>query len=265
MSNFLETEHLARGADGTDVKQSVAHIGQRGPPLPVGVDLGVLTVLTDVVIKRLSSGRERRDDEVMLVGTAVGEHDGGLVVAAKEIEHVGGKRVVEVGAPECAMVFGVFDDGTRVANEGSVDPELAGDGQGASIAPASAEDRPYSGLGGASHRRGRPRPQCSIRAQQRPVHIECQDLIVRDCHDSYQNVIFARPSIENPVNHAPALDAIRPGVLIVCDGKSRGQGQSSWGQILRDHVSNEQTMFPLADAVCIVLVIAMIRSPVSED
>jgi hypothetical protein len=41
-------------------------------------------------------------------------------------------------------------------------------------------------------------------------------------------VIFGRTSIENPVNHALPLDAIQPGVLIVCDGKSRGQGQSIW-------------------------------------
>ena len=95
----------------------------------VNADLGVFTVLTDVVIKRLSPGRECGNDEVVFVWTAIGEHDGGLIVAAKEIKHVSRQRVVKVGAPNRAMVFGVLDDGTRVANQGGVDPKLPRDGQ----------------------------------------------------------------------------------------------------------------------------------------
>ena len=83
------------------------------------------------------------------MGTAVGEHDGGLIVAVKEIEHVGGERGVEVGAPQGAVVVGVLDDGPRVAYQGGVDAELLGDRLRASIAAARAEYRPESRPGAA--------------------------------------------------------------------------------------------------------------------
>ena len=59
-------------------------------------------------------------------GAAVGEQDGGLIVIAKEPEHVGRERAVEIGAPESGVVRGVLDDRTRVANQRGVDPKLLG-------------------------------------------------------------------------------------------------------------------------------------------
>ena len=73
-------------------------------------------------------------------------------------------RGLEVGAPESAVVPGVLDDGSRVAHDGSVDAELAGDRQRAPVAAAGAQDRLDAGACRAGHCIARARPHGSVRA-----------------------------------------------------------------------------------------------------
>ena len=97
---------------------------------PVGVDLGVLAVLDDVIVERVAARGERRDDEVEVVRIAIGEDDRRLIVAAEQREDVGGQLGLEVGAPERAMVGRVLDDGPRVAHQRGVQAQLLGDRPG---------------------------------------------------------------------------------------------------------------------------------------
>ena len=75
-------------------------------------------------------------------------------------------------------------------------PSWPSDWQGPSIASTRAEHRPDPGSGGAGHGRGRARPQSSIPVQERPIDIECQDLIVRNRHDRRETSCLSYRSID---------------------------------------------------------------------
>ena len=79
----------------------------------------MFAVLADIVVEVVAAGRVGGDDEIGFVGTAVGEHDGRLVVALEQIEHLGRQRAVEVGSPDRAVVRGIFDDGAELQTSGA--------------------------------------------------------------------------------------------------------------------------------------------------
>ena len=72
--------------------------------------------------------------------------------------------------------------GSGVADERSIELELAGDRPGATIATARAKDRPDSCPGRACDRRQRTGPQGAVGVEQSPVDVERKDLKAMSRH-----------------------------------------------------------------------------------
>ena len=155
---------------------------RRGPSSS-RIDLGVLEILGDVVVEWQPPRGVGRDDEVEVVRTPIGEHDGGQLVASEEVPDVGGQLTVEVRAPERPMVAGVLDDRSRVAHQRGVQAQLLADRPSPPIPAARAEDRADSRPAALATASAVRRRKVAVRVEQRSINIQRQHSVSGCRHD----------------------------------------------------------------------------------
>ena len=108
----------------------------------VGSDLGVRSVLVEVIVEKRSAGRRGGDEEIAIIGRSIGERDRRLVPSLEDVEDLGQKVAREISPPERSIAARIFDERPGVTDKGRIEAELPGHRQGPSIPSTRAEDRP---------------------------------------------------------------------------------------------------------------------------
>lgn len=171
---LLEEEHVGAVTDGEEVEVS----GGVGVGHPAGNGEGVGLVSGDVFVEEVSGGGEGGDEEVGAIGSVVDHGDGGLAVVEEQLEDGAGERRWNLGFPEGAVSFGVFDEGAGVADEGGVEFEVEGDGESSAVSPTGAEDWGEPEPGGPPDGLDGPLGHFAGGVEQGAVDIEGQDAVV---------------------------------------------------------------------------------------